>query len=158
VPVGIDAERLDVDPLLVHRLEPVRGPRHQERLRLDLASHQRHRLGHGAVRVDVDRLDASAVHDDLAPPRLSLGRRGGGQTAPDEGATGHCAGGSLDELTASAHRVLLQMTRACRATAPSNPREGYHTARVERLRRPSGPVQGLCAEGPMAATFRWLYR
>ena len=151
VPVGIDAQRLDVDTLLVHRLDPVRGPRHQQRLRLDLAPHQRHRLGDGAVRVDVDRLDAPAVDDDLAAARLRLGRRGGGEIAADEGDAGHSAGGFLDELTASAHRALQDVrARGARRRPKSKTRAQGTTRAVAsagprrvRSRAPSGP-KSLC--------------
>src|SRR6266851_778364 len=66
VPVGIDAERLDVDALLVHGAQ-TRG-RHYQALRPHLQTHHRQGLGEGAVRVDVDGLHAAAVHHHLAPP------------------------------------------------------------------------------------------
>src|SRR4029453_10667930 len=72
VPVGIDAEGLDVDALLVHGADPVRGLRHQKRLRLGLPLYEGPPLGHGAVRVHVDGLHAPPVHHHLAPARLRL--------------------------------------------------------------------------------------
>ena len=82
VPVRIDAERLDVDALLVHRAEAIcqRRARHEERLRLQRPSHQRHRVRDCAVRVHVDGFHALAAHHDFAAPCL----RGARAAAYDE--------------------------------------------------------------------------
>jgi hypothetical protein len=85
VPVGVDAERLDVDALRVHRAEALLGIGHEEGLGLELAPHERHRGRDRAVGVHVHRLHASPAHDHLAPPPL----RGAGPTARDERRLGH---------------------------------------------------------------------
>jgi hypothetical protein len=85
VPVGVDAERLDVDALLVHRADAVRRAGHEEGLRLERPPHQGHGRGHRAVRVHVHRLHALALHHHLSPPRV----RGGGPAAGDERRVGH---------------------------------------------------------------------
>ena len=103
VPVGIDAERLDVDALLVHRADAVLP--HDQGLRLGLQTHERHRLGHGAVRMHVDGFHAAAAHHHFpapdCPARLRLRVARGEEIAADEGDTGHGAGGIPDELSAS---------------------------------------------------------
>jgi hypothetical protein len=85
VPVGVDAERLDVDALLVHRADAVCLAGHEEGFRLERSPHQGHRRGHRAVRVHVHGLHALALHHHLSPPRL----RGGGPAAGDERRVGH---------------------------------------------------------------------
>jgi hypothetical protein len=85
VPVGVDAERLDVDALLVHRLEAVLGTRHEQQRVVRGPPHECHRLGHGAVGVHVHRRHPASAHDDLAAPHAGPGRPGGGRgVAPDE--------------------------------------------------------------------------
>ena len=65
VPARVDAERLDVDALLVHRLQAHRELRGHveigaERRPAELEAEQQGGLGHCAVRVPVDGLDARA--------------------------------------------------------------------------------------------------
>ena len=107
VPVGIDAERLDVDALLVHGADAIGA--HDQIVRIDLHPHQRHGLRKRAVGMHVDRLHAAAVHHDLPAPRgcaLRMDMRGGEQIAADEGGAGHDAGGAADEVSARGHVVL----------------------------------------------------
>ena len=86
VPVRVDAERLDVDALRVHRAEALLRVRHEERLGLERAPHERHRGRHRAVRVHVHRLHALAAHHDLAaPPVWAAAARAAG----DERGVGH---------------------------------------------------------------------
>ena len=87
VPVGVDAERLDVDALRVHRAQARRDVLLQQGVRLQRPPHERVRRGHRAVRVDVHGLHALAVDDDLPPPgrgRLGVARRRARQVAPHE--------------------------------------------------------------------------
>ena len=72
VPVGIDAERLDVDALRVHRGDAHAGVVHQQARRLERMLDQRHRLGNAAMGVHVDGLDALAVDHDLAAARMGM--------------------------------------------------------------------------------------
>ena len=88
VPVGVDAERLHVDALRVHRGEALPGIGHQEGLGLELAPHQRHRGGDRAVRVHVHRLHAFAAHHHLAPP-AERSPGAAAATARDERRVGH---------------------------------------------------------------------
>ncbi len=103
VPVGIDAECLDVDALLVHRADAVLP--HDQGPGLGLQPHQSHRLRHGAVRVHVDRLHAAAAHQYFPAPdrpaRLRLRVPRSEEIAADKSDAGHCAGHIPDELPAS---------------------------------------------------------
>ena len=72
-PIGVDAERLDVDAALVHGREPF-GPEHERRRRdarrVD-ARHAARDLGKHAMRVHVDDLDAAAA--DVISFRAGVG-------------------------------------------------------------------------------------
>ena len=72
VPVGIDAQRLDVDALGVHRRDPRAGIVHQQARRLQRLLEERHRLRHAAMGVDVDGPDPPAGDHDLAPARMGM--------------------------------------------------------------------------------------
>ena len=72
IPVRVDAERLDVDALRIHRRDARAGVVHQQARRFERMIDQRHRRRHGAMGVDVDGLDPLAVDHDLAPPRLAV--------------------------------------------------------------------------------------
>ena len=129
VPVRIDAERLDVDALLVHRADAVRRPSTIRSVcRRDLQAHQGHRLGDGAVRVHVDGLHAPAVHHHLAAARrrLRVDVRAAHEIAADEREAGHRAGDFLDEFSASGHAVLSTVLGLPTTIAPR---------RVRRTRR-----------------------
>jgi len=84
-------------PCFVHRAEAIRGLRHHQHVRQirlagDLQIHERHGLGHRAVRVDVDRLHPLAIDHDLTAPRLRLrASHFPLQPACDEGDTADCA-------------------------------------------------------------------
>ena len=82
----VDAERLDVDTLLIHYLSAFR--RDHERRQLHLQVHQRVCLGHMAVGVHINGANALSVHDDLASPRRRLRQSGPHQTASDESKAG----------------------------------------------------------------------
>jgi hypothetical protein len=79
VPVGIDAERLDVDALCIHGRDTRAGVVHQQPGRLKRMLDQRHRLRDAAMGMDVDCLDPLAIDHDLAATRMGvpvrLGRR-----------------------------------------------------------------------------------
>ncbi len=103
IPEGIDAERLDVDPLGVHLGDAVGEVRPQQPRRLQRMVDHRRRLRNDGMGVDVDGLDPLAVDHDLAPPtRLCRPSRGlalGGmrrarirQAASDKGDAGERAG------------------------------------------------------------------
>ncbi len=105
VPVRVDAERLDVDALLVHGAKPRRhlGGHVQggwKRRPSELRVHQRQRLGHRAVRVDIHGPHALATHHHFPAARLRPRGRGGHQLASDERETGERAAGGLEELPA----------------------------------------------------------
>ena len=78
VPDRIDAERLDVDVLLVHRLHALFGHDDDALLVMlrGLDAEHVHRFRDDAVRMHVDRLHTAALHDDFAPPRSRLRRSG----------------------------------------------------------------------------------
>ncbi len=108
VPVGIDAQRLDVDTLLVHRLEPSRYlGRHVEvgsqPRPTELCVHKCQRLWHRTVGVDVYGLHALSIDDDLAATRLGSRGRGSRQTTTDEHETGQRAGRRLEKIPAGSH-------------------------------------------------------
>ena len=73
VPIGIDADRLDVDALLVHlpyaALADLRDS--GTALALGLEPDHRERLGNHAMTMHVDGLDALAVDRNFAAPRRS---------------------------------------------------------------------------------------
>ena len=73
IPEGVDAERLDVDALAVHRRDARAGVVHQQARCLERMIDHRHRLWHTTMGVHVDGLDPLAVDHDLAPPRLGMG-------------------------------------------------------------------------------------
>src|SRR5262249_42877024 len=73
-----------------------------------LEVHEGQRLGHRAVRVDVDGPDAPAAHHHLAAQRLGTRGGGGQQIAADEGDAGDGAGADLEELPACRHRRALR--------------------------------------------------
>lgn len=89
VPVRVDTQRLDVDPLGVHGGEThVDGRRHVEIGAQTGASqflaHQGQRLGDGAVRMNIDRPDAAAVDDDFAASTCRVRGRPSPATARNE--------------------------------------------------------------------------
>src|SRR5262249_18286573 len=86
IPVRVDAESLDVDALLIHGPDALRGVGHEQGVGLERSAHQRHGARHRAVRVHVHGLDALAGDDDLAPPPLRSGR----STTRDERGFCHC--------------------------------------------------------------------
>jgi len=66
----VEAQRLDVDALPIHRRDPFR--RNDERWRRRLQPHQRVRLGHVAMGVQIDRPDALSADSDFPSPGLPL--------------------------------------------------------------------------------------
>jgi hypothetical protein len=74
IPKGVDAERLDVDPLRIHLLDAVGDVGPQQTRRLQWVIDDRRRLGNDGMGVDVDGLDPLAVDHDLASPTLPRGR------------------------------------------------------------------------------------
>ena len=95
VPVWVDAERLDVDALRVHRRDARAGVVHQQARRLERMLDQRHRLGHAAMGVHVDGLDPLAVDHDLAAARMGM-PVGVGRGAEPGGCAQHLAAGEGD--------------------------------------------------------------
>ena len=68
IPVRVDAERLDIDALRVHRGDARAGVVHQQARRFErMVDHGRGRRD-DAMGVHVDGLDPLAVDHDLAPP------------------------------------------------------------------------------------------
>src|SRR5436190_6509604 len=105
VPVRVDAERLDVDALLVHGPKSRRhlGGHMQvrsERRPTQFQIHQRQRLGHRAVRVDIHGPHAPAAHHHVPAARLRPRGRGGHQLASNKRETGERAAGGLEEFPA----------------------------------------------------------
>jgi hypothetical protein len=92
IPVGVDAERLDIDPLGVHLRDAVRQVAPQQTGRLERMADHGRRLGHDAMSVDVDRLYPLAVDHDLAPPPRARRRAGIPQAASDKGEPGQGPG------------------------------------------------------------------
>src|SRR5207247_2902358 len=96
VPIWVDAERLDVDPLGVHLLDAVGKAAPQQTRRFERVIDDGRRLGNDAMGVDVDGLDPLAVDDNLAPsPRRRPGDLAGGRTrqaAADKGEAGERTG------------------------------------------------------------------
>src|SRR5215831_4756313 len=78
----VDAERFNVDALLVHRLDAVW--RDHERGLLHLQSHQRIRVGHLAMGVHVDGPNAFSVDYDLTTPLRGLRQSRGQQATSNE--------------------------------------------------------------------------
>jgi hypothetical protein len=76
----VDAERLDVDTLLIHHLSAFR--RDHERGQLHLQPDQCIRLGDMAVGVHVDGPNAASIDDNLAPPLWLLRQRGTHHATP----------------------------------------------------------------------------
>ena len=70
VPVRVDAQRLDVDALRVHRRDAGAGVVHQQAGRLERMIDHRRGRRNDAMGVHVDGLDPLAVDHDLAPARL----------------------------------------------------------------------------------------
>ena len=118
VPVGIDAERLDVDALPVHGLDALGA--HHQLVGLHLQSHQRHRLREPTMRMDVDGLDAAAAHHHLAPPRrtggLRVHMRRVQETAARENGAPHCPQGAIEKVSSGRH-AFLPAGRECRLAA-----------------------------------------
>ena len=110
VPERIDADRLHVDALLVHRLEAVGA--NDKIGRPELEPHHVHDLRKHAVRVHVDGLDAAAVDDDLPAPhrglRMGIGRMQ--KAAAAEHNAGHRAGGTAQEISAGCHFGFSRLT------------------------------------------------
>ncbi len=103
IPEGVDAERLDIDPLGIHLGDAVGKVRPQEARRLQRMVDHRRRLRNDGMGVDVDSLDPLAIDHDLAPPprlrcpSLGLALRGIRrarirQAAADKGDAGERAG------------------------------------------------------------------
>jgi formylglycine-generating enzyme required for sulfatase activity len=92
IPKGVDAERLDVDPLDVHLRDAVGDVGPQQPRRLQRVVDDGRRLRNDGMGVDVDGLDPLAVDHDLAPPPRH--RRGCRipQAASDKRQTGQGAG------------------------------------------------------------------
>ena len=74
VPVRVDAERLDVDALRVHRRDARAGVVHQQARRFERMVDHRRRRRDDAMGVHVDGLDPLAVDHDLAPAGLGCRR------------------------------------------------------------------------------------
>jgi hypothetical protein len=72
VPVGVDAERFDVDALRIHRRDAHAGIGHQQARCLERVLDQGHRRGHRAMGVDVNRLDPFAVDHDLPAAAMRM--------------------------------------------------------------------------------------
>ncbi len=108
VPVRIDAESLDVDALPVHGIDTLGA--HDELVGLHLQTHQRHGLRKRAVRMNVDRLDAAAVHHHLAAPcragGLRMDMRRVQKIAAREHGARHRAGGAAEEFSSRGHVPL----------------------------------------------------
>src|SRR5205823_4226310 len=68
VPVGIDAERLDIDARVIHLRQPVADIRPEETWRFERVIDELRRLWDDAMRMHVNGLDPLATHDDLAAP------------------------------------------------------------------------------------------
>ena len=101
IPIGVDAERLDIDPLRVHLLDPVGDIGPQQPRRLERMVDNGGRPRNDRMGVDVDGLDPLAVDHDLAPsplPRSWIRRRRTRcprsirQAASDKREAGQCAG------------------------------------------------------------------
>ena len=165
VPVGVDAERLDVDALLVHRADAVRRAGHEEGLRLERSPHQGHRRGHRAVRVHVHGLHALALHHHLSPPRLRAAvppqetnaasatarprARAASSRRPD--GRGRCRQESAREIPACRHGDVL---RRCDVLGwePTTPTETAHRSRGDPRRRFACPsVPGVLVRRQPAA-------
>ena len=106
VPIGVDAQRLDVDALLVHGLDALGA--HDQGFGIHLEAHQGHGVREGAMRVHIHGFHAAAVHHHLAASRcrLRVCMRRMRQFAADEGYTSHGAGHAADEVPACGHFVL----------------------------------------------------
>ncbi len=95
IPIRIDAERLDVDALRVHRRDARVDVAHQETRRLERMLDQRHCRRHRTMSVHVDGLDPIAIDDDFTPPRpgVCMAMRIAGHGRHSHGATGESNGG-----------------------------------------------------------------
>jgi hypothetical protein len=121
IPERIDADRLHVDALLIHRLEAIGA--NDKIGRPELEPHHVHDLGEHAVGVNVHGLDAAAADDDLAAPHrglcVGIGRMQ--KPAAAEHNAGHRAGGTAQEISATCHWVSLvdgwPSRRGCRPDA-----------------------------------------
>ena len=112
IPVGIDAERLDVNTLGVHLPHTLVHwlLHHEQRLGRYRVPHQGHGFRHRTVRVHIDGLDPTAAQDHLPARCSAAGRRQGRcrlrQTTADKHEVSHGADLILEELPLSAHRIL----------------------------------------------------
>jgi hypothetical protein len=70
IPVGIDAQCLNVDALRIHRGEARAGVVHQQSRRFQRMIDHRRRRRNDAMRMHVNRLHPLAVHHDLTPSGL----------------------------------------------------------------------------------------
>ena len=105
VPVGIDAERGDVEPLRIHCRDARRGIVHQQFWVFQRVADDRHGVGYRAVGVDVHRLDPRAVDDDLAAMRVR--RRDAGLRAVGRGGAAQFAADETDSRWTPAHSHFL---------------------------------------------------
>jgi len=81
VPVGIDAERRDIDTLFVHRGDARGRIRHQQfRLRV-LSAENGQGFGHRAMCMHVHRLDPGTIDDNLAAATMAMRCGTGGLSA-----------------------------------------------------------------------------
>ena len=116
--VGVDAQRLDVDALCVHRRDAGAGVVHQEAGRFEWMVDHRRGRGDDAMGVHVDGLHALAVDHDLAPTGLGVWRgRNAGHRAGDEREAGQGAGEQIPDY--GHFLVLLGALAGCIHERPS---------------------------------------
>src|SRR5215475_1252397 len=114
VPVGIDAERLHVDPLLVHACESGRQFSSDVEIGTQLRSaelqvHQRKRFRHRAMGVDIHRPGALAIDHDLSAPCLGPRLGNGNEVAANEQQACQRTWCSLQDVPTGGHLGLLHL-------------------------------------------------
>src|SRR5215470_1374778 len=124
VPIGIDAERLHVNPLLVHACEPGRQLSFDVEIGTQLRSaelqvHQRKRFWHRAMGVDIDRPGTLAIDHDLSAPCLGP-RENGNEVAANEQQACQRTWCCLQNVPTGGHLGLLHLRSPELLTASCN--------------------------------------
>src|SRR3989449_7806529 len=110
--------------------------------------HQRQRLGHRAVRVDIHRLHALATHHHFPATRLRPRGRGSHQLASDECEAGERAAGGQEELPACGRhgctsQVWRSPTAADRASSSACQDAGATTGRTTNFEKPTAMKRSM---------------
>jgi hypothetical protein len=110
-PEAVDAQRLNVNPLLVDQRDPVRAKRTSPALFGVLGvQDDRCHFWHRGVRVDVHDAHATTADHHLPACRSSLERRDRTLRSPRDSHTSGCARDCLEEVSSVGHVSLLTLS------------------------------------------------